>query len=133
VFAGVADTHTALWHLFGDLRLSSAAKAFIDDAAGSSRKIALSAISVAEIVYLVEKSRISATVFDDIKAALNNPSHVFGEAPCTVGIVEAMRQIPRDDVPDMPDRIVAATAVFLCVPLISRDGRIHASNVHTVW
>jgi len=32
----------------------------------------------------------------------------------------AMRRVPRTDIPDMPDRIVAATAVFLSVPVISR-------------
>jgi len=29
MIAGVADTHTALWHLFDDKRLSAAAEAFI--------------------------------------------------------------------------------------------------------
>jgi len=43
-----------------------------------------------------------------------------------------MRQVPRADVPDMPDRIVAATGVYLGVPVISCDGRIRSSNVHTV-
>jgi predicted nucleic acid-binding protein len=42
-----------------------------------------------------------------------------------------MREIPRDAVPDMPDCIVAATAVYFGVPVISRDGRIRASNVRT--
>jgi predicted nucleic acid-binding protein len=36
-------------------------------------------------------------------------------------------------VPDMPDCIVAATAVYFGVPVISRDGRSRASNVRTVW
>jgi predicted nucleic acid-binding protein len=44
-----------------------------------------------------------------------------------------MREIPRDAVPDMPDPIVAATAVYFGLPVISRDGRIRASNVRTVW
>jgi PIN domain nuclease of toxin-antitoxin system len=116
VFAGVADTHAALWYLFADPRLSQAARTFIDTAAMSSRKVALSAISVAELVYLIEKKRIPASVFDDIRRALDNPNHVFEEAPFTVRVAEVMRQIPRDAVPDMPDRIVAATAVFLRVP-----------------
>jgi predicted nucleic acid-binding protein len=51
----------------------------------------------------------------------------------TTGIVEAMRQVRRADVPDMPDRIVAATAVYFGVPVISRDSRIRASNIQTVW
>lgn len=42
-----------------------------------------------------------------------------------------MRQVSRADVPDMPDRIVAATGVYFGVPVISRDRRIRASNVVT--
>jgi hypothetical protein len=46
-----------------------------------------------------------------------------------VEIVDVMRQVPRADVPDMPDRIVAATAVYFGTPAISRDGRIRAANL----
>ena len=133
MIAGVADTHTALWHLFDDARLSPAARDFIDKAAVARRKIVLSSISLAEVVYLVEKSRLSASAYADLRKALANPNHVLEEAPLTAEVVEAMRQVPRADVPDMPDRIVAATGVYFGVPVISRDGRIRASNVRTVW
>jgi len=90
-------------------------------------------ISLAEVVYLVEKNRLPATAFDDLIAALRNPNHVLEEAPFTSDVVSAMRQVPRDAVPDMPDRIVAATAVYFGVPVISRDGKIRASSVQTIW
>jgi len=44
-----------------------------------------------------------------------------------------MKQVPSADVPDMPDRIVAATAVYFGVSVISRDGKIRTSNVQTIW
>jgi predicted nucleic acid-binding protein len=44
-----------------------------------------------------------------------------------------MRQVSRAEVPDMPDRIVAATAVYFDVPVISRDRRIRAASLKTVW
>jgi predicted nucleic acid-binding protein len=44
-----------------------------------------------------------------------------------------MWRVSRADVPDMPDRVVAATALYLGVPVISRDGKIRASNVQTIW
>jgi PIN domain nuclease of toxin-antitoxin system len=90
-------------------------------------------ISLAEIIYLVEKNLLPASAHDDLKTALADPDYVIEEAPFTGEIVAAMRQIPRDAVSDMPDRNVAATAVYLGVPVISRDGRIRASNVRTVW
>ena len=88
---------------------------------------------MAEIIYLIEKNRLPGNAYADLKAALEDPDHVFKEAPFTVDIVDAMKQVPRADVPDMPDRIVAATAVYFGVPALSRDGKIRASNVQTIW
>ena len=131
--AGVADTHAAVWYLFGDPRLSATAKAFIDQTAAMRRTIQLAPISLAEVIYLIEKNRLPASAYADLRRALANPYHVLKEAPFTAEVVEAMRRIPRESVPDMPDRIVAATAVYLGVPVISRDGRIWASSIQTIW
>ena len=48
-------------------------------------------------------------------------------------IVQAMRQVSRAEVPDMPDRIVAATALYFDVPVISRDKHIRTASLKTVW
>ncbi len=79
------------------------------------------------------KNRLPVSAYEDLKAALADPAYVIEEAPFTAGVVEALRQVPRAEVPDMPDRIVAAIAVFLRVPVISRDGRIRSSSLQTVW
>lgn len=133
MIAAVADTHTALWHLFDDPRLSRAAADFISKAAAARHKIALSAISLAEVVYLIEKNRLPPSAYEELTNALADPEHVLTEAPCTAAVVQAMRQVPRAEIPDMPDRIVAATAVYFGGPVISRDGRIRAASVKTVW
>ena len=133
MIAGVADTHTALWHLFDDDRLSAAAEAFINEAATARRKIAISTISLAEVVYLVEKNRLPASAYDELTQALADPEHVFTEAVFSAAIVQAMRQVSRAEVPDMPDRMVAATGVYFDVPVISRDRRIRAASLKTVW
>jgi PIN domain nuclease of toxin-antitoxin system len=133
VIDGVADTHTALWYLLKNPRLSAAARSFMDDAASAGHDIALSPVSLAEIVYLVEKGRLPPSAYDELRRALNDTDFVLQETPFTGDIVEAMRRVPRSDVPDMPDRIVAATALYFGVPVISRDGRIRASNVRTIW
>lgn len=59
MIVGVADTHTAIWHLFRfrDLRLSKAAASFINNAATALRRIAVSSVTLAEVVYLVEKAK----------------------------------------------------------------------------
>jgi len=133
MIAAVADTHTALWHLFDDARLSATAGAFIGKAAAARRKIAISSISLAEVVYLIEKNRLPASAYDELTQALADPEHVFTEAVFTAAIVQAMRQVSRAEVPDMPDRIVAATAAYFDVPVISRDSRIRSASLKTVW
>jgi PIN domain nuclease of toxin-antitoxin system len=133
MIAGVADTHTALWYLFGDPRLSATAKAFIDRAAVDRSSIEISPISLAEIVYLVEKKRIPTSALEDLEAALENENHVFKEAPFTKEVVKVMHRVSREDVPDMPDRVVAATALYLGVPVISKDRRIQSSSVQSIW
>jgi len=44
-----------------------------------------------------------------------------------------MSSVNVQQVPDMPDRIIATTAVVYGVPLISRDAKIRASTVTTIW
>src|SRR5579864_1928564 len=117
MIAGVADTHAALWYLFADSRLSTPAKSAFDAATNSRRKIVLSVISLAEVVYLVEKNRLPASAYDDLQKALRDTDHVLQEAPVTAEIIDAMLEIPRADIPDLPDRIVAATALYFGVPV----------------
>jgi PIN domain nuclease of toxin-antitoxin system len=133
MIAAVADTHAALWYLFDDIRLSAPARAIIAQAAFARQKIAISAISLVEVVYLVEKGRIVASAYEDLVRALEDPEHVFVEAAVSAAIVDSMPRVSRAEVPDMPDRIVAATGISLGVPVISRDKRIRGASLTTVW
>ncbi len=58
MIAAVADTHSALWYLFDDGRLSKTAADFIGEAAASRRNVAISFITLAEVVYLIDKNRL---------------------------------------------------------------------------
>jgi predicted nucleic acid-binding protein len=66
------------------------------------------------------KSSISVQRLQRFEAVVADPDHVFKEAPFTVEIVDAMCEVRRTDVPDMPDGIVAATAVYFGVPPVHR-------------
>jgi predicted nucleic acid-binding protein len=45
----------------------------------------------------------------------------------------AVYKIPRDLAPDMPDCLIAATALHLDLPLITRDRRLQGAPIKTIW
>ena len=73
MIVAIADTHAAIWYLFSDPRLGRAASALIDRAIADGDHIGVSAISLSEMVHLVEKQRIPASNLDDLYAELGNP------------------------------------------------------------
>jgi PIN domain nuclease of toxin-antitoxin system len=129
----VADTHTVLWYLYDDPRLSQAAEELMDaiDAAGD--QIAVSSIALAEMIYLTEKGRIAAEALERVLTALDQPDATLVDVPFDRTIAEEMQHVERSQVPELPDRIVAATGLHLGVPVISRDHKIRSSIVTTVW
>jgi PIN domain nuclease of toxin-antitoxin system len=133
MIAAIADTHTAVWYIFADSRLSAQAKATIDEAAGNGVYVGVSTISLVEVVYLVEKHRLASGTLERLTETLKNPHEVLTEVPIDSEIVKYLRQVPRDQVPDLPDRIIAGTALRFGVPVISRDRKIKAADLQTIW
>jgi PIN domain nuclease of toxin-antitoxin system len=93
----------------------------------------VSSISLVEMVYLGEKGRIPASAVQDLIRGLLDPEYPLHELPVDASVAQHMALIGRDEVPDMPDRIVAATGLRYGVPVISRDGKIRASKIRTIW
>jgi PIN domain nuclease of toxin-antitoxin system len=133
VIVAVADTHAVIWYLFGDPRLSAPARQVFDEAANEGNTIGLSTITLAEIVYLAEKGRIPASALGRIMAERNRTDAVLVELPIDRNIIAALTTINRSSVPDLPDRLIAATAALVSVPIISRDAKLHASGLATIW
>lgn len=129
----VADTHALLWYLYNDPRLSAPALALMDSIDQSGDQIAINAITLAEMVYLIEKSKIPATSFERVVTKLSEPNSSLVEIAFDRVVADMMRRIDRSQVPDFPDRIIATTALYLGVPLISRDRKIQSSIVATIW
>lgn len=131
--AVLADTHALIWHLHEPARLSVPARAAFAAAARAGDSIYLGSISLVEIRYLVEKGRIPGTALQRLDAALDDPDGVLEVVLLDRAVAQAPSAIAKDAVPDMPDRIVAATALYLGVPLVTRDRLIRASTITTIW
>jgi len=128
-----ADTHSAIWYLLKSPKLSKAAFQAINEAEKNNQPIYVSAISIVEIIYLIEKRRLEEQDLQDLLKEIKNPLSNFELISIDLIVTQSLRQIKRDEVPDMPDRIIAATALHLNVPLVTRDGKIRATNLTTIW
>ncbi len=133
MLSSVADTHALIWYLYDDPRLSATARAFMERAVVEGDQIGVWPISLIEVVFLTERGRIQPQTFARLLTALDTSNSVLVEVPCDRQVAAALTRINRQDIPELPDRILAATALFLGVPLISRDRRILAASIPTIW
>ena len=129
----IVDTHAAIWYFAKSPELSGVARNAINHSVNLGNVIYLPTISLVEIVYLLDKNKLPQATLPRLVRALNDPSSSFVPIDLTPGIALAVQQIPRSTVPDMPDRIIAATALHLGLPLITADHKIQAANIQTIW
>ncbi|MEO1373915.1 MAG: type II toxin-antitoxin system VapC family toxin [Cyanobacteria bacterium J06635_10] len=129
----VTDTHALIWYLEDNSRLSAAANEVFYKCDKGELLIHIPTICLVEIVYLQEKGRISADMKAQLDNALKNGKSGLVLANLTAGVADALATIPRNIVPDMPDRIIVATAKHLGLPLISKDNKITSSGISIVW
>jgi len=129
----VVDTQSIIWFLAQSAQLSNTARGAIQDAITAGNPVYVSVITIVEIVYLVEKGRFAQDVLDDLVDVLQRPDSGIQLFPLDLEIASDLHLVPRTDVPDMPDRIIGATAVHLGLPLITSDAKLQSSRVATVW
>ncbi len=129
----VTDTHALIWYLEDSPRLGSEAFRYYESCEKGKIVIYIPTICLVEIVYLQEKERIPSHFRKQLESELFSEHCNFLLADLTVDVVHSVSQIPRSAVPDMPDRIIAGTALCMSLPLISRDRKIQLSRVKTVW
>ncbi|MFT3878684.1 MAG: type II toxin-antitoxin system VapC family toxin [Gemmatales bacterium] len=129
------DTHALIWFYHDPAQLSTSAHQRIEQACvNQSGQLFISVISLVEIRYLVERFRLPTQLEINIWAALRDVSPLLQLVSLDVRMVERLEEIPRSVVNDMPDRIIAATALELGLPLITKDEKIRQlTNIQVIW
>jgi PIN domain nuclease of toxin-antitoxin system len=90
-------------------------------------------ICLVELVYLQEKGRIPKELKKSLDSHLASGQTSFITTDLTPAVVTALESIPRELVTDLPDRVIAATAKALNLPLLSRDRALQKSGLDVIW
>lgn len=112
----VTDTQGLVKFMLGKRVINDAAHQVYLSADKGEAVIIIPAIVLMEVMYLFEKNRIEIGLFrtEDLMESQN-----YQFEPLSFEILKAASQI--DDIPELHDRLIAATAMYLELPLITND------------
>jgi PIN domain nuclease of toxin-antitoxin system len=131
--AFVSDTHAIVWYLSGNKRLSSRARTIFEKGNAGYNQIVVPSIVLVETILLVQRARIDQAIVNRL-LAIENPIDSIYIYPLHKGVIRALNQFGPAAIPELADRIIAATALYLDMPLLTVDESILASKlVKTVW
>jgi PIN domain nuclease of toxin-antitoxin system len=129
----VIDTHVWLWWISSPEKLAAEAAQAIN-AAVEGHGIVISSISAWEVALLVEKGRLelSMSAQDWVQKTESLPFVRF--VPVDNSIALRSLALPGTFHADPADRIIAATALVMGLPLVTKDEKLLAyPHLRTIW
>lgn len=126
----LADTVAIVRHLRNHPALGPEAAHILREADAGQHHVYLSGITLMEVLYLSEAGRIDVPLAELV--SIVSRSRNYEIVPVDSDVILAAIGI--DDVPDLHDRIIVATARHLGVPILTGDQVIAASRyAQTIW
>ena len=119
----VTDTQALVKFMMGKKVINDRAHQAFLSADKAESTIIIPAIVLMEVLYLFEKNRIDISLFQT-EDLLKSQNYQF--EPLSLEILKTASQIT--DIPELHDRLIAATARYLDIPLITNDPAIRASE-----
>ncbi|MBA7546337.1 hypothetical protein ES705_38727 [subsurface metagenome] len=113
----VIDTQALIKLLNGKKVINDKIDSILMDADEGKNIIIIPSVVIFEIGYLFEKKRIPISV-KDIENILNESLNYI-EEKLSIDIIKRAFEIT--DIPELHDRLIAGTALFLDIPVITND------------
>lgn len=123
----VTDTQALVKFMMGKKVINDRCHRAFQSADKGESTIIIPAIVLMEMLYLFEKSRIDVGLLQT-EELFKSQNYQF--EPLSFDILKNAAEI--DDIPELHDRMIAATARYLDLPLITNDPEIRASRYVTV-
>jgi PIN domain nuclease of toxin-antitoxin system len=136
--SAVSDTNALLWYLFTPGRLTPLAKSTLT-AAVQADELYIATMTLVDLEYAKDKPGYPyPNAIAIVRAMLDEPGEHLNALELTIEVAATVSQVPRTEIPDMPDRVIAATAVAHGMKLVSSDRKIRNSPslnalIQVIW
>lgn len=126
----ISDSHSLIWYLIDSPKLSSVANRCFKEVEEGKAKLLIPAIVIAEIIYIVESSKVKANIdnlIDRIQEAEN-----FELSP--LGLDQLLCLKEQTKIIEMHDRLIVCEALIKRAIIITKDRKIKDSGlVKVLW
>lgn len=113
----VLDTHVLIWYFTGSKRLKSTLKDKIDETRNSNGRLLVPTIVLAEALDVTEKGKVEFDFYEMYRFLREEPE--FEIVSFTPEILDQTIQV--QDLPELHDRIIVATARFYGAGILTKD------------
>ena len=128
----LVDTHVVVWLAFDQGQLSKNARAAINEARQNGEGLAISDITLLELMTLTSKGRIRLDI--SLESFLREIEARFIVLPISGRACVQALGLPATYPKDPADRIIGATAIVEGLSLLTADRAIQRSRaLHTIW
>ena len=126
----IADTHSLIWFISEDDRLSKKAGRILEQAEESKVEVLIPTIVLTEITYIAEKKKVKITI-DEVLECIQQ-GNGFAIVPFDLPVFQTLLKLPEDW--EIHDRIISATACYYDAKLITKDKTLRKfDKIKTVW
>ncbi len=113
----VVDTHVLIWYFTGSKRLKPALREKIDETRAQNGRLLVPTIVLAEALDIAEKSRVQFD-FAEMYRVIREEQE-FEIVSLSPEIFNTVIQV--QNIPELPDRIIVATARFYGAGILTKD------------
>lgn len=113
----VIDTQALIKFLNGIKVINNAIDLILKKADAGENIIIIPAVVIFEIAYLHERARVPVSITDIENIVCSSLNYI--EEPLTGDIIKSAFEIK--DIPELHDRLIAGTAKYLDLPIITND------------
>jgi len=125
----LVDTHTLIWRLLKNPKLSSKANKVFDEAIKGKALLIIPSIVLLELLFVMQKHRLAHRFPEIIKNIEESPMYrVFSLDLSVIKEVSKIRYIK-----EAHDRVIVATALMTDSYIITKDLEIKKLYPKTIW